>query len=164
MHEAMLQRYLKGRIQNAVIQQIHTEHLLCLIIQDMLLLLCSVVCVSLWPMDCSPPYFSGHGISQARRLEWVPASSCRGSSWPRDWTSVSCIGRQILYHCTSTIIPNWVKHNLCLHDRACCLDKRSRDQMDNYNAIIKSDVDRVLWEHRGETMSLVIPSHDCDHF
>ena len=164
MHEARLQRYLEERTQNAVFQQTHTEHLLCLIIQDMLLLLCSVLSVSLWPMDCSPPDFSGHGISQARILEWVATSSSRGSSWPRDWTSISCIGRQIPSHCTATIIPNWVKHNLCPHDRACCLDKGSRNQMDNYNAIVKSNVDRVLWEHRGETMSLVIASHDHDHF
>ena len=49
------------------------------------------------PMDCSLPRSSVHGISQARILEWVAMSSSRGSSWPRDWTWVSCIGRQILY-------------------------------------------------------------------
>jgi len=31
-------------------------------------------------------------------LEWVAISSSRGSSWPRDRTCVSCIGRRILYH------------------------------------------------------------------
>ena len=36
------------------------------------------------PMDCSLPYSSVHGISQARILEWVAISSSRGSSWPRD--------------------------------------------------------------------------------
>ena len=35
------------------------------------------------PMDCSPPDFSVHGISQARILEWVAISSARGSSNPR---------------------------------------------------------------------------------
>ena len=52
-------------------------------------------------MDCSPPGSSVHGISQARILEWVAISYSRGSSWPRDWTwvsCVSCIGRQVLYH------------------------------------------------------------------
>ena len=42
-----------------------------------------------------------HGICQARILEWVAISFSRGSSRPRDWirlSSVSCIGRQILYH------------------------------------------------------------------
>ena len=38
-----------------------------------------------------------HGISQAKILEWVVNSFSRGSSWPKDWTHVSCIGRQILY-------------------------------------------------------------------
>ena len=41
------------------------------------------------PMDCSPPGSYAHGIFQARILEWVASSSCRGSSWPRDQTHVS---------------------------------------------------------------------------
>ena len=47
------------------------------------------------PMDHSPPGSSVHGILQARILEWVAIPSSRGSSWPRNWTSiyVSCIGR-----------------------------------------------------------------------
>jgi len=49
------------------------------------------------PTDCSPPGFSVHGILQARILEWVVMPSSRGSSWPKDRTWVSCIGRQILY-------------------------------------------------------------------
>ena len=43
------------------------------------------------PMDCSPPVSSVHGILQARILEWLAISSCRGSSWPRDWTCFSCV-------------------------------------------------------------------------
>ena len=39
-----------------------------------------------------------HGIFLARILEWVAISSSRGSSWPRDWTHISFIGRQILYN------------------------------------------------------------------
>ena len=35
-------------------------------------------------MDCSPPGFSVHGISQARILEWVAISFFRGSSQPGD--------------------------------------------------------------------------------
>ena len=34
---------------------------------------------------------SGHGILQARILEWVVISFSRGSSRPRDQTQVSCI-------------------------------------------------------------------------
>ena len=45
------------------------------------------------PTDCSPPGPSVCGISQARILEWVTMSFSRGSSWPRDRTHISCIGR-----------------------------------------------------------------------
>ena len=41
------------------------------------------------PIDCSPPSSSVHGSLQAKILEWVAISSCRGSSRPRDWTCVS---------------------------------------------------------------------------
>ena len=47
-------------------------------------------------MDCSPLGPSVHGILQARILEWVAISSCRGSSWPRDQTWVSCIASGFL--------------------------------------------------------------------
>ena len=50
------------------------------------------------PVHCNPPGSSVHGISQLKILEWVAISSSRGSSWPRDRTHVSCIGRRILYH------------------------------------------------------------------
>ena len=56
------------------------------------------------PMDCSQPDSTVHGIFQARVLEWVAICSSRGSSWTRNGTCisyVSCIGRQILYHCAS---------------------------------------------------------------
>ena len=43
------------------------------------------------PVDCRPPGFSVHGISQARMLEWVAISFCRRSSRPRNWTCVCCI-------------------------------------------------------------------------
>ena len=47
---------------------------------------------------------SVHGIFQARILEKIAISSSKVSSWPRDWTHISwisCIGRQILYHCAT---------------------------------------------------------------
>ena len=50
--------------------------------------LCTILCD---PTDYSPPGSSVHGLSQARILEWVSISSSRGSSWPRDWTPVSCV-------------------------------------------------------------------------
>ena len=50
------------------------------------------------PMDCRPPGFFVHGISQARTLEWVTISFSGGSSWLRNLTGISCLGRWILYH------------------------------------------------------------------
>ena len=49
-------------------------------------------------MDCSPPGFSVHGISQARILEWVEISISRGAPRSRDQTRVSFIGEWILYY------------------------------------------------------------------
>ena len=43
------------------------------------------------PMDCSPPGFSVHGISQAIILERVAISSSRGSSQSKDQTHVSLV-------------------------------------------------------------------------
>ena len=53
------------------------------------------------PVGCRPPGSSVHGIFQARKLEWVVISFSRGSSQPRDWTCVSCIGRWMLNHCAT---------------------------------------------------------------
>ena len=50
--------------------------------------LCPTLCD---PVDCSLSGSSVHGILQVRILEWVAISFSRGSSWPRDWTQVSCI-------------------------------------------------------------------------
>ena len=44
------------------------------------------------PTDCSPPGSSVHGILQARILGWVAISFSTGSSWPKNWTQVFCIG------------------------------------------------------------------------
>ena len=52
---------------------------------------CSVRLLDCSPMDCSPPGSCVHGILQARILEWVAIPSSKGSSRPRDWTSVACI-------------------------------------------------------------------------
>jgi len=52
-------------------------------------------------MDHSPPGSSVRGILQARTLEQVAMPSSRGSSQPRDQSSIlyiSCIGKQVLYH------------------------------------------------------------------
>ena len=49
--------------------------------------LCPTLCNR---MDCSLPGSSVHGIIQARILELIAIPFSRGSSWPRDWTQVSC--------------------------------------------------------------------------
>ena len=46
-------------------------------------------------MHCSPPVSSVHGIFQARTLEWIDIFFSRGSSWPRDWTHISCIAGRL---------------------------------------------------------------------
>ena len=59
-------------------------------------------------MGCSLPGFSVCGISQARIQEWVAISFSRRSSWPRDQTYVSCIGRWVfvcLFVCFTTEPP-----------------------------------------------------------
>ena len=48
------------------------------------------------PKDCSPAVY---GISQAWILECISFSG--GFSQPRDQTHISCIGRQMLYHCAT---------------------------------------------------------------
>ena len=55
-------------------------------------------CLWLWPTRLLSPW-----NFHARILKWVAICYSRGSSWPRDWTHVSCtscIGRQI-----STLLP-----------------------------------------------------------
>ena len=59
-------------------------------------------------MDCSPLGFSVRGIFQARILEWVAMPSSRGSSWPRDWTWLSCTA--------SRFFTNWASREALSHE------------------------------------------------
>ena len=56
-------------------------------------------------MVCSPPGFSVHWVLQARRLEWVAISFSRGSSWPRDWTWVSCTAGSFFTNWATREVP-----------------------------------------------------------
>ena len=59
------------------------------------------LCLTLLPHGLKSPASPAYGIFQARILEWVAIFYSRGSSQPRDHTcisSISCIGRWILYH------------------------------------------------------------------
>ena len=69
------------------------------IVNSKVLFCCSVIksYPTLWPVDCSLPGSSVHGISQARIMEWVGISFSRGSSRPKDRTHISYIGRQIFF-------------------------------------------------------------------
>ena len=58
--------------------------------------LCHSVMSNFWdPVNCSPLGSSVHRILQARILqailEWAAIPFSRGSSWPRNWTCISCI-------------------------------------------------------------------------
>ena len=57
----------------------------------------SVLSDSLLHYGLQPADLLVHGISQARILERVAISSFRGSSWARDQTQVSCIGKWIFF-------------------------------------------------------------------
>ena len=94
-------------------------------------LLASVVSDSVTPMDCSPPGSSVQGIFQIRILEWVAISFSRGSSWPRDWTHISCISRQVLYLLShqGSQLTGWLETRYPL----CCL-------------WIPRDLTRGLWQ------------------
>ena len=55
-----------------------------------------------------PPNLPGSsvlGIPQARILEWVVISFSRGSSWPKDWTLVSCIADGFFTTWTTRELP-----------------------------------------------------------
>ena len=61
------------------------------------------------PMDCNLPDSSVHGIFRVRILEWVAISSSSGSSWYRDWTWVSCSGKQVLYPYATWESNSWAR-------------------------------------------------------
>ena len=63
---------------------------------NIILVILSLSCMwFLDPKDCSSPESSVLGISQVKILECVATYFFRVSSWPRDWTHGSSIGRQI---------------------------------------------------------------------
>ena len=81
-------------------------------------------------MDCSPPGFSSHGISQERILEWVAISFSTGSSWPRDRTWISRMaGRRFTFWATSGMSLERLRFGS--RSRACC---RERNSTSRWNA------------------------------
>ena len=80
---------------------------------------CVQSCLTLCdPMDFSLPGSSVHVIFQARVLELVAISFSRGSSQPRDCTSISCIsciGRQILFPLCQLGIYTYIYFTICIY-------------------------------------------------
>ena len=79
------------------------------------------------PKDYRPPGSSVRGIFQARILEWVVISSCRGSSQPRDQTLMSCVSCTLAFFTTSatwetlvSIVIVWWKPNFTLSHMLFC--------------------------------------------
>ena len=58
------------------------------------------------PMECSPWGSSVHGILQARMLERVAIPFSKGSSWPRDWTYISCIAGRFFTVWATVVFPS----------------------------------------------------------
>ena len=72
-------------------------------------------------MYSSPPGSSVHRVFKARILQWVVFSFSRVSSWSRDQTCVSCIGRWILYHWSHLgSILVFTKCHLCWSEDCTC--------------------------------------------
>ena len=66
---------------------------------------CLTLC---YPMYYDLPGSSVCGILQIRILEWVAISFSRVSSWPRDWTQVSCIaGRRFTLWATREALSDY---------------------------------------------------------
>ena len=87
---------------------------------EMVTFICSVTLVvsNSWnSMDCSPPGSSVHGVSQARRLEWVAISFCRGSSQGSNPGLLHC--RQILCWWSQQGGPDDIYVLLCLGAQSC---------------------------------------------
>ena len=58
--------------------------------------------VRLFATLCTVAHQAPLSMGFSRILEWVAIPFSRGSSWPRDWTCIFCIGRWI-----STTIATW---------------------------------------------------------
>ena len=71
------------------------------------------LCLTLQPMDYSPPGFSLHGSLQARILEWIAIPFSTGSSRIRDQTWVSCtVGRFFtLWAIRESDYWAWINHS-----------------------------------------------------
>ena len=91
---------------------------------------CPILCK---PMDYNLSGSSVHEILQARIRKWVAIPFSSGSSWPREWTQVSCI--------TSRIFTVWVtredpKENICMAKKRKCYKLYSIDAEFIWNSLL----------------------------
>ena len=63
-------------------------------------------CVWLFAVPLTVAHQASLSMGWARILEWAAMPSSRGSSWSRDWSHVSCVGRWILYHWVTGEVPS----------------------------------------------------------
>ena len=81
-------------------------------------------------MDCSLPGSSVHEIFLTRILACVVISSSRGSCWPRDQTSVSCIARGFFFFLPLSHLgsPKMVYFLVfCFTDQTICYVSKTKD-------------------------------------
>ena len=108
--------------------------------------LCPTLC---YPVDCSPPGSSVHGILQARILEWVAIPFSRGYSQPRSpahslpsepagklftWAFTSC---QIFAECLDMSLLTLTYK--CLNCSAHSLLKESKERKRKWSRSVMSD-------------------------
>ena len=84
----------------------------------MLLLLLFAKPVGLFcdPMDCSPPGFSVHGLSQAKIVEWVAISFSREFSQPKNQVHIFCIAGRFFTTDPpgKNVCSQFLKHQICI--------------------------------------------------
>ena len=84
-------------------------------------------------MDCNPPGSSLYRISQERILEGLSFPSPGHFFQPRDWTCVSCVGRQILYHWatqsffSSHLMVWWESGHVCIWGPEACWEWKDNE-------------------------------------
>ena len=71
------------------------------------------------PKDCNPPGSYVCGILQVRILEWVALLLSRESSWPWDWTWVSCIADRFF-----TVWANALADKVTCHPLTCWIKSK----------------------------------------
>ena len=91
---------------------------------------------------------------QARILKWVAISYSRGSSWPRDWTCVSCtscIGWWTLYNCANWKAP--IQHLI--------LSKRLRNDFLLQGIFPTQGQNPHLLYHKADSLPLIHQESHC---